>query len=311
MLRFILFILTGLLLLTSLSGAEEVVSLPRTVLGTLNPELFDEASGVAVSQRFPGRLYHVNDSGSRGFNFFYTDLDGTDLGETQINDVKRAGKDVEELTLGPCGELSCLYIGNIGDNQRERKNIDVVYVAEEEVYEKRTDFWKHLKLIFPDGHHDAEAMAVHPNGDLYILTKSWRAYLLVPAPARLYKISHERIAAAPDAEPQTLTFVGELDLVKLGDRILGSVATSMDIAPDGSKLLILTYWGALEFYTDLSKKPLKDSDALVKGRDYAVLDIAPLPQQEAVAYLPNGRDFIYTTEQRIDYKVAEIAKVER
>ena len=285
--------------------------LPRTLLGTLSLELLDEASGVAVSQRFPERLYHVNDSGSRGFNFFYTDFAGNDLSETQINDVKRKRKDMEELTLGPCGELRCVYMGNIGDNRRNREDIDVVYVPEEEVFEKRTDFFKHLKLVYPDGKHDAEAMAVHPNGDLYILTKSWHVYLLVPAPARLYKISHERIQAAPDAELQTLTFVGEVDLSELGGRVLGSVATSMDISPDGSTLLVLTYWGALEFYTDLSKATLKDSATMVQGQDYAVLDFTPLPQQEAVSYLPNGRDFIYTSEQRVDYKPAEIARVER
>ena len=217
--------------------------LPSTVLGTLNPELFDEASGVAVSGRFPGRLYHINDSGSRGFNFFYTNLHGVDLGETQINDVKRDGKDVEDLTLGPCTPVmtaSCLYIGNIGDNRRRRDNFDVVLVEEREVFEERTDFFKHLKLRFPDGRHDAEGLAVHPSGDLYLLTRSWRVFPLIPAPARLYKMSKERVTAAADAEVQTLTFVGELDLPKLSGETFGSVATSFDIAPDGSKFLVLT-----------------------------------------------------------------------
>ena len=154
-------------------------------------------------------------------------------------------------------------------------------------------------------------MAVHPNGDLYLLSKSWRVYLLLPAPARLYKISHERIRAAPDAEPQTLTFVGELDLSKLSGTTLGSVATSMDIAPDGSAFLVLTYRDVLEFYTDLSSEPLKASGEMVEGEDYAVLNAAQLPQQEAIAYLPNGRDFIYTSELRGGYKVAEIVKVMR
>ena len=297
--------------MTSLSGGVSVRTLPYRVLGTLDPELFDEASGLAVSQQFPGRLYHINDSGSRGFNFFYTDLYGNLLGETEIRKVKRSAKDVEELTLGPCGDSSCLYIGNIGDNKRRRPELDVVYVAEEEVYEERTNFWKHLKVRFPDGMHDAEAMAVHPNGDLYIFTKSWYVYLIVPAPARLYKISAERIAAAPDAEVQTLSFVGELDLPKLSGEVIGGVATSFDIAPDGSKFLVLTYNRALEFYTDLSEEDWKPSDALVKGKDYALLGIPPLPQQEAVAYLPNGRDFVYTTELIGGYGAAEIIEVTR
>lgn len=305
-----LFAFTGLVLLTSLSGKGDVPLLPSTVLGTLDPELLGESSGIAVSQRFPDRLYHVNDSGGNGFAFYYTDMRGTSLRETQMNSVKRGKKDMEELTLGPCGASRCLYLGNIGDNWREREDIDVVYVEEEALFEDRTDFWQHLKLRFPDGKHDVEAMAVHPNGDLYLLTKSWRVYLLVPAPARLYKISHERIEAAPDAEPQTLTFVGELDLSKLSGTTFGSVATSMDIAPSGDKFLVLTYRDVLEFHTDLSKDTL-DLGAMVRGQDYDVLNVAQLPQQEAIAYLPNGRDFIYTSELRGGYEVAEIVKVER
>ena len=316
MLRYLLlFAFAGLILLTSLSGRGDVPLLPSTVLGALDPELLGEASGIAVSQRFPDRLYHVNDSGGRGFTFYYTDMRGTSLRESQINDVKRTYKDMEELTLGPCGTpggaSSCLYMGNIGDNRRNRDDIDVVYVPEEEVFAKRTDFYKHLKLRFPDSRHDVEAMAVHPNGDLYLLSKSWRVYLLLPAPAKLYKISHERIQAAPDAEPQTLTLVGELDLARLSGATFGSVATSMDIAPDGDKFLVLTYRDVLEFYTDLSSEPLKASRAMVRGEDYVVLDTAQLPQQEAVAYLPNGRDFVYTSELRGGYKVAEIVKVTR
>jgi hypothetical protein len=40
--------------------------------GALDRLQLDEASGIAVSGRFPGRLYHVNDSESG------PDLDGTD-----------------------------------------------------------------------------------------------------------------------------------------------------------------------------------------------------------------------------------------
>ena len=312
MLRRILpLLLGGLVLLISLSGQATVTMLPRAVLGTLDPELLDEASGIAVSQRFSDRLYHVNDSGGRGFSFYYTDRRGTSLRESRVNKVKRATKDMEELSLGPCGDQSCLYMGNIGDNKRRRDDLDVVLVEEQTDFGERTDFWKQLKLRFPDGKYDTEAMAVHPNGDLYILTKSWHVHLLVPAPARLYKLSHERIAAAGDAEPQTLTFITELDLSKLSGGVVGNVATSFDIAPSGDKFLVLTYRKALEFYTDLSKETLKPSDAMIEGQDYAVLNIPRLPQQEAIAYLENGRDFVYTSELRGNYQAAEIVEIIR
>lgn len=44
-------------------------------ISTLDYHRLDEASGIAVSQRFPGRLYHVNDSGN-GPYFYTTDMSG-------------------------------------------------------------------------------------------------------------------------------------------------------------------------------------------------------------------------------------------
>ncbi|MEZ4548371.1 MAG: hypothetical protein R3B51_11955 [Thermodesulfobacteriota bacterium] len=43
--------------------------------GTLDYLRIDEASGVAVSAKFPGRLYHINDSGG-GPYFYITNMDG-------------------------------------------------------------------------------------------------------------------------------------------------------------------------------------------------------------------------------------------
>src|SRR5437870_1847098 len=82
-------------------------------IGTLQTPI-DEASGVALSRAFPGRMYHVNDSGSGGV-IYATDMQGKQIGTIGIKDF--APIDMEELRLGPCGNgRSCLFIGDIGDN---------------------------------------------------------------------------------------------------------------------------------------------------------------------------------------------------
>ena len=43
-------------------------------LGTLD-ENINEASGIEISKQFPNRVYHINDSGSKG-EFLVTDLQG-------------------------------------------------------------------------------------------------------------------------------------------------------------------------------------------------------------------------------------------
>src|SRR6185369_18081869 len=74
----------------------------------------DEDSGLAISRKFPDRLYHVNDSGDSG-RFFITDLTGRNL---RIVNVKSFSPvDAEDLALGPCSaSADCLFIGDIGSN---------------------------------------------------------------------------------------------------------------------------------------------------------------------------------------------------
>src|SRR6185503_15005700 len=77
-----------------------------TEIGQL-PGVIDEDSGLAVSRKFPDRLYHVNDSGDTG-RFFLTDLSGRHL---RIVNVKGfAPLDAEDLAIGPCSpRVDCIF----------------------------------------------------------------------------------------------------------------------------------------------------------------------------------------------------------
>ncbi len=228
-------------------------------VGELKPEL-KEASGVAASRQFPGRLYHINDSGDAG-NFYVTDMDGGNLKTVRVTGFQP--EDTEALSLGPCPgntRSSCIYIGDIGDNDKARKSIEVVLVDEVGAFPKSVSPRTRLKLRYPDGPHDAESLAVHPSGTIYILTKE--------RPARLFK-------ANANAKDQTLIPVTTLDA--------GLPPTDMAISDDGSRLLVLTYSDAVEFSFDFKQQQK--------------IRLNFLQQQESVTYLPGSRSFIYTTER--------------
>ena len=240
-------------------------------IGELQVQL-TEASGLAASRQFPGRLYHINDSGETG-KFFITGMDGKDTRSVRINDFEP--EDTEALSLGPCpgkDSISCLYLGDIGDNDVKRKSIEIVVVDEVRNFSPTVKARSRLKLLYPDGPHDAESMAVHPNGDIYILTKE--------NPARLYK-------ANPNAVLQTLTPVITLQP--------GGRPTDMAISDDGMRLLVLTYMDAVEYSMDFKQQQK--------------IRLNFLQQQEGVAYLPGSRSFIYSTEQLLQGLPQWIMKV--
>jgi len=240
-------------------------------IGELQVQL-TEASGLAASRQFPGRLYHINDSGETG-KFFITGMDGKDTRSVRINDFEP--EDTEALSLGPCpgkDSISCLYLGDIGDNDVKRKSIEIVVVDEVRNFSPTVKARSRLKLLYPDGPHDAESMAVHPNGDIYILTKE--------NPARLYK-------ANPNAVQQTLTPVLTLQP--------GGKPTDMAISDDGMRLLVLTYMDAVEYSMDFKQQQK--------------IRLNFLQQQEGVAYLPGSRSFIYSTEQLLQGLPQWIMKV--
>ena len=240
-------------------------------IGELQVQL-TEASGLAASRQFPGRLYHINDSGETG-KFFITGMDGKDTRSVRINDFEP--EDTEALSLGPCpgkDSISCLYLGDIGDNDVKRKSIEIVVVDEVRSFSPTVKARSRLKLLYPDGPHDAESLAVHPNGDIYILTKE--------NPARLYK-------ANPNAVQQTLTPVLTLQP--------GGKPTDMAISDDGMRLLVLTYMDAVEYSMDFKQQQK--------------IRLNFLQQQEGVAYLPGSRSFIYSTEQLLQGLPQWIMKV--
>ncbi len=271
-------------------------------VAAIDPKVINEASGIGVSRLFPGRLYHHNDSGA-GPVFYVTEAAGGNL-KTVTLTIPKPG-DTEDMAIGKCaGAKSCLYFGDIGDNGSSRKNgVRFNIVAEMASYAETESPLRVVHASYPDGPHNTEGFAIHPNGDLYLLTK-----VSPPGIVQVFKLTRAQLAVA-DGSMQTFTEVGRFDLLALmaadGPRPapatsgLGAngrpTVTSFDISPDGKRALILTYRGAVELAFDFAK-PLPPQAQWKAGRDFRVIETAVLPQSEAIAYEPGGWSFLYDSE---------------
>lgn len=254
-------------------------------LGELNSNI-DEASGIEVSTINPKILYHINDSGD-GPYIYLTNRSGQNAGTVEINNFDP--KDTEDLSIGSCPhkKANCLYVGDIGDNKQVRSSIKVVILEEDKVFNKKSVNPSHIiTLKYPEGPQNAESMAIHPNGDLFIATKDEYSSSLywLPKKQLLNKGAYlKKIAVMKFSKIKDLSSKRNL-------------ATSMDISPDGKKFIVLTYNDAVEF--DLNLEFLTSGKA---PRDIThfgrVIQLENLEKQEALAYT-SEKSFVYSTETK-------------
>jgi hypothetical protein len=252
---------------------------------------------MAASRLVPDRLYHVNDSWRSNPVFFITDLDGQNLQSVSIQyaPTDRA-VDIEDMDVGRCGDTSCLFIGDVGDNLKSRATIRIVVIEEVSETSTLVEAKQTLSLRYPDGAHDAESLAVHPNGDIYILTKE-TVSLLGTAPARLYKLPRATWETAGE-DVLTLEYVGSIDLRALSGttvNVFSHLATGMDISGDGSRLLVLTYGEVFEIAVDVSQLA---GETISTETPYKYIEVTTLVQQESISYANEGYSFFYSAEAR-------------
>ena len=135
-----------------------------------------EASGVAVSRKSPGVIWSHNDSGEPTLRAF--SADGASVGRLWV--AKAAVEDWEDIDIGPCPDGSCIYVGDIGDNNAKRGSLTIYRVTEpDSLGDVRSQRTESMRLIYPDGPKDAESLAVLPNGSLFIVTKGERSSVML------------------------------------------------------------------------------------------------------------------------------------
>jgi hypothetical protein len=243
-------------------AALQPVCKPAGSLVTLPP--LPEASGIAVGAS--GTLWMHNDSGAA--ELVAVDPSGAIAGRLAINGARV--DDWEALAAGPCEKGSCLFIGDIGDNEGSRKRITIYRVPLPAAASGSTRA-DAIHATYPDGAHDAETLLVAPDGTLLVVTKG------DTGPIAVYKfprslpsgttITLERVGAALDSTP------GENQRV-----------TDGAISPDGRWVALrtnrsLTFYRGSEFLkgdfrevhrVDLSMLREPQGEAVAIGRDSTV-----------------------------------------
>ena len=242
---------------------------PPIETGRIADRGLKEISGLAVSRKNPGVLWVHNDSGDGPFLYALSTA-GALLGRLELKGARAV--DWEDLALGPCDAGDCLYVGDIGDNKAMRKSVAVYRLVEPAVQaatpfgEMVVDSVTRFDLVYPKGPRNAESLAVHPNGTVYLLTKKRSTT------ATLFAFS----TAASD-RPIRLQPVGN---VKIAQGLSRKI-TGMDIHPDGRRLLLRTYSNVLE-------RRLEPGDAFtqIAQSPERLVPSATEPKGEAVGYDP-------------------------
>jgi len=189
-----------------------------------------ESSGVAVSYRHPGVLWTHNDSGDDAW-LYATDTLGRALGRIRL--AGAANRDWEDLAVGPCGADRCVYLGDIGDNAGRRPEVQLYRLPEPDLPaggESVVEGAHTLRVTYPGGPDDVEAMLVDTSGAVHLITKG-----------RSGLVRHLRIG--PEAwelsQPVQAEDLGALPIVP--DARVGRLVTAAALARDGHRVVIRTY----------------------------------------------------------------------
>jgi hypothetical protein len=219
-------------------------------------------------------------------------LNGEKRGTWHVTGAK--AHDWEDIAAGPgtggAGQ-SYLYIGDIGDNSKKRDEIIVYRVAEPVVAAadadtdrnepQQTEPAEAIHLRYPDGAHNAEALAIHPStGDLYIITKTGGS-----TPSSVYKLA----APFSTSTVNTLQKVGSLST----PGFYPGMITGADISPDGRKIILCDYFNAYELSLSGSKGGKFDD---IWKQPIAIVGLGARAQGEAICYRLDGQAILATSE---------------
>jgi len=265
-------------------------------LGVL-PETLHESSGLAVSRAHPGVYWTHNDSGDEP-RFYAIDDSAHLLGTWNVAGAR--AEDWEDISLGPCpGSDSnpahaCVYLADMGDNNRQRKKHEIYVVDEPDPADalRTVPLRGRLRFRYPDVAHDAEALAVHPDGGLVVVTKGRTPTVL------LYRLDAAQVADAVAADT-VITLPPGTVLPIAPNWSVGRVVTGGDFSPDGTVLAVRTYSEIFFYRWPIQGRPMEADTTCFLG--------ALEPQGEAVAFDESGA--LLLTSESLGGRHGELLRV--
>jgi hypothetical protein len=260
--------------------------------GAFDAAAIPGASGLAASERNPGVLYLLDDRPGTS-EVWAVEADGTMIGPVGVEGLDAL--DTESLALGACGddidEDHCLFVGDIGDNLRNRPDITVHRVPEPDLSHGApadpapTEV---VRLRYPDGPHDAEALLVE-DGVPVIVTKA-------PFDAETGETGETRLYRAPGFTDGTLEDLGAVPVppppVALQSRFVGNVVTGGDQM--SGRVVLRTYDQVVEYVASDERRPLAEFPSWPARAVPSPTE----PQSEAITYAADGCGY-YTAGETV------------
>jgi hypothetical protein len=261
---------------------------PPTRITTIKTGSISESSGLAASRTSPGAYWTHNDSGDGPF-IYALDTRGNRLATFRVTGA--TNQDWEDIATGPGPEAnrSYLYIGDTGDNDRKRPEVVVYRIPEPQLTAADKSSTKTrprssapaeaIRLVYPDGKHDAEALMIHPTtGNLYIMTKVAFGNPTV----------YEAQAPLITGKPIKLKRIGELHVASL----LGGAITGGSISPDGRHVALCDYFSGYELSLPSTSKNFDD----IWTQKMTSFNLGKRKQGESITYRLDGNAVLATSE---------------
>jgi hypothetical protein len=226
-----------------------------------------ESSGVAVSREHPGVLWTHNDSGD-GPYLYATDLRGTDRGFLLVSGADAF--DWEDIALGVCPApfraTACIYIADTGDNLEVRPFVTLYALPEPAPPQGPGDTLRTtsapaiLRVSYPDGPHDVEAIYVSPRDTATYLVSKGRGGSI-----KVYRIGSKAWGAAKQSETVSATVVQTLDIRPSPEA--GRLITGAAVRRDGRIVTLRTYGEIYLFYPGIGGRltPARERPCNIAG----------------------------------------------
>jgi len=254
---------------------DTVVFLPRELMGPLESDKINEASGLASSIRYPDRFWTHNDSGDGALIFL---INGEGKTEATVFVKNVANRDWEDIAIAydAVSKKNLIYIADIGDNEAKYAT-SAIYILEEpevnpgSVVEVNAE--KVVHFTYEDGKRDAETIMVDPlTSDMYFVSKR-------EAQVGLYTIPY------PYAGADTLRALKKLTLPY-------TQIVAGDISAKGDQILLKNY---TTVYYWKRKTGQTVADAL--SASPFLTPYIQEPQGEAIAWSRDGNAFFTLSEK--------------
>ncbi len=259
------------------------------IVGTIESSEIKESSGLVVSKCQPDVFWTHNDSGDDAFIFAFN-TKGEKLGTWKVTGAKAADwEDIAEIkdANGEC----VLYIGDIGNNTRNRGEFTIYRVREPKVSTESkssgkknplpTDASEAIRFEYPGTRRDAETLIVHPaTGDIYILAKS------LSGASAVYKLK----SSFDLSKTNKLEKLTDFTVPAIPNGFL----TGGDISSDGKRVIVCDYFNAYEL---ILPDAAKNFDEIWKQTP-ATIELGAREQGEAVAYSADAKSVFATSENK-------------